>query len=191
MSLNYDAAQTAITTAIASASGLPAADVRWAYHAYQGVPRPAGRQFITMMFGPVLSTGLDGQFAVTDLTRPAGTEVELRTLAQCEFTLMLQAFGGTPDGNTSAGATLTKVQRKLALRSVRNILRAASISPFGPGAVRYIPSIEGSKFESRAALDVRCYVDASESEFIGFIASVTMTDQIARPYHTFTVDLED
>ena len=189
MSLDYDAMEAAFHDCAVAATGLPSAAVRWAYAAYQGVPRPVGQRFITMQLGPSVPVGIDGVDTDYDGTRAPGEEIEYKTVAPREFRWYLQCFGGTPNGNTSALATLQKLRERLPLTSVRAHLTGAGISPFAPGAIQYVPSIEGTKFESRATFECRCSVDASESEFCGFIAHVTLVDGIAVPTTIFTVDV--
>lgn len=188
MSLNYDTLEAALRTWVTTASGLDNAHVLWAYRAYQGGQRPAGEPHITLMLGPSVPVGIDGVWDSTDLTRAAGQEIKLATIAIRAVTLTLQCFGGTPAGAGSAVALLTKVREKLALPSIRTALNVAGISPFAPGAVQTVPQVQGSKLEPRAVLEVRCYVDASESEYVGFIEHVRMTNRIVTPPQTFTVN---
>lgn len=173
MSIDYATVQDAIRDAIVEGTGLDDDQVMWAYNAYQGGERPAGERFVTLQLGPSVSLGIDGYDATTDLTRPAGAEVELKSTTVQRFGIYISCFGGTVIGNTSAYATLERFRNRLGLPSVRDKFTLAGLSPFDGGNVRHIPHIEGTKFESRAVLEMRCYLDVSESEFTGFIAHVT------------------
>jgi hypothetical protein len=186
--MNHTTIQSALQTCVTAASQLPSAQVLWAWQAYQGGERPTGRQFITLQLGPYVPVGLDYVTDSTDLTRPAGSEIKFEAVMPREVNLYLQCFGGTPSGSGSAFATLTRLRDRLLLPSVRAALLAAGVSPFNPGTVRHLPFIEGTKLESRAALDINCYVNASESETAGFIDHVSITDKISTPNYTFTVD---
>lgn len=173
MSLDYAAMQAAIKSAVVAGSGLPARSVLWAYQAYQGQERPQNERFITMMIGPSISHGIDSFDVTTDLNRPLGQEVILTTSTVQEFGIMLQCFGGTPAGNGTALQALERFRNRLALPTVRGYFTDAGMSPFNSGTVQYVPAIEGTKFESRAVLDMRCYVEASETDYVGFIARVS------------------
>ena len=182
MTLDYDALQDAIVDAVATGTGLDSDQVVWAYDAYQGGERPVGERFVTLMLGPSVSLGIPGYTTDIDLTRALGSEVELKSTVVQRFRLYLQCFGGTPIGSTSAFATLERFRNRLGLPSVRDKFTDAGVSPFDPGSVQHIPFIEGTKFESRATLEVQCYIDASESEFCGFISRVIATGTFYRVY---------
>lgn len=189
MSLDYAAMQTALSAWVVAASGLDADDVLWAYSKYQGGPRPTLTPHITLRLGPSIIVGQDGLTTSVDLTRPAGTEIELKTTALRRLVVRLQAFGGTPDGGDSAFAMLCTVRDRLRLPSVRDPLGEAGFSPYDPGAVMDVSFIDSTRFESRAVCDVGFYVDASESDFIGFIEHVQITDEIEALALTGTVYL--
>lgn len=182
MSLDYDAAQEAIRDAVVEGTGLDDDQVIWAFDAYQGGERPAGERFVTLMLGPSTSLGVPGYTTDIDLTRALGTEVELKSTVVQRFRLYLQCFGGTVIGSASAMATLERFRNRLGLPSVRDLFSAGGISPFDSGSVSHIPHIEGTKFESRATLEVQCYIDASESDFCGFISRVLATGTFYRTY---------
>jgi hypothetical protein len=185
VSLDYDSLEAAIKACIVAATGLPTDAVRFAYAAYQGVPRPVGQPFVTMMLGPSSTVGIDGLTTTFDATRDLGEEIEISSNATREFRLYLQAFGGTPMGNRSALAILQKARERLVLPGVRSLMTDQGITPIGPGAVQYVPSIEGTKFESRATLEIRCYVRADEQEYAGYINRVCFTDRFYSPSGTF------
>ena len=189
MSLDYAAMQTALSAWVVAASGLDAEDVLWAYSKYQGGARPTSTPHISLRLGPSIIVGQDGLESLTDLTRPAGTEIELRTTALRRLVVRLQAFGGTPDGTDSALAMLSRVRDRLRLPSVRDPLSSAGFSPYDPGAIMDVSFIDSTRFESRAVCDVGFYVDASESDFIGFIEHVQVTDEIESLALTGTVYL--
>ena len=178
MSLDYYAIESAIAAAVVSGTGLDADQVLWAYEAYQGGERPAGERFVTLQLGPSMSIGIDGFDATTDLTRAVGSEVQLKATTLQQFTLYVSCFGGTPTGNTSAGATMERFRNRLGLPSVRGLLSAVGISPFDSGSVQNVPFIEGTKFESRSVLEMRCYIDVDETDFCGFISRVTGTGEL-------------
>jgi hypothetical protein len=173
VSIDYATVQEAIRDAVVAGTGLDDGQVMWAYNAYQGGERPAGERFVTLQLGPSISHGIDGYDATTDLGRLVGSEVELKSTTVQEFGVYISCFGGTVIGNTSAYSTLERFRNRLGLPSVRDKFTLAGLSPFDGGNVRNVPSIEGTKFESRAVLEMRCYLDVAESEFAGFIAHVT------------------
>lgn len=180
MSLDYDTMQEAMRDAVVAGTGLDDGQVVWAYNAYQGGERPAGERFVTLAVGPSVALGIPGYTTDIDLTRPAGTEVELKATVVQRFRLYVSCFGGSPIGSSSAYATLERLRNRIGLPSVRDLFTAAGVSPFDAGSVQHIPYIEGTKFESRATLEINCYVDASESEFVGFISRVIGTGTFYR-----------
>lgn len=178
VSLDYDTIQEAIRDAVVAGTGLDDDQVIWAYDAYQGGERPVGERFVSLQLGPSMSIGVDGYSTSTDLTRAIGTEVELKATTLQRFTVYISAWGGTPIGSASAPATLERFRNRLGLPSVRNLLLNAGISPFDSGTVSPVPFIDGTKFESRAVLEMRCYMDVSEEDYCGFIARVTATGTV-------------
>jgi hypothetical protein len=182
VSIDYDAAQEAIRDAVVAGTGLDDDQVMWAYNAYQGGERPVGERFVTLMLGPSTTLGVPGYTTDIDTSRPVGTEVELKSTVVQRFRIYIQCFGGTVIGSTSAMATLERFRNRLGLPSVRDLFTTAGISPFDSGGVTNIAHIEGTKFESRATLEVQCYIDASESDFCGFIDHVIATGTFYRVY---------
>ncbi len=134
------------------------------------------------MLGPSTTLGVPGYTTDIDTSRPVGTEVELKSTVVQRFRIYIQCFGGTVIGSTSAMATLERFRNRLGLPSVRDLFTTAGISPFDSGGVTNIAHIEGTKFESRATLEVQCYIDASESDFCGFIDHVIATGTFYRVY---------
>jgi hypothetical protein len=178
VSINYATIQEAIRTSVVAGTGLDDGQVVWAYNAYQGGERPAGERFVTLQLGPSTSIGIDGYSTEIDLGRPNGSEVELKATTIQKMGVYISCFGGTPIGNTSAYATLERFRNRLGLPGVRNLLLNAGLAPFDAGTVTNIPHIEGTKFESRAVLEMRCYLDVNESDYAGFIAHVHATGTV-------------
>ena len=172
MALDYDAMEAALKSAVVAGTGLPAANVVWAYQPFQAGARPSNERHITMLLGPSVPIGIDGYTTTYDESRALGEEIELATISQREFGVLFQCFGGPPAGNRSALATLQRFRDRLALPSVRGYLTDAGMSPFSPGVVNYVPGVDGTRFEGRATLETRLYIDASESDFVGFITRV-------------------
>lgn len=187
MSLNWASLETALKAWVAAASGLDASRVLMSYERYQGGARPVSGPHITIQFGPMVTRGIDGSYSTTNLGRAAGEEMVITSIATREMTVTLQCFGGATAGAGTALATLSRVRERLALPSVRDALSAVGLSPFGPGPVTYVPSIEGTKFEGRAVFEVRCLIDASEQEFCGYIASVDIEARYYGAVGTFFV----
>ena len=183
--MDYDALQAAMKACMVAATGLTADRVLFDYAAYQGGARPVDGPFLTMRIGPTIPVGaIDGLVTIIHDDGKPGEEVEIATQATREFTWTVQMFGGTPMGNGSPVARLSRARERLRLPSVRSLLSAVGVSPFGPGSVRFIPQIEGTKFEARAVMDVRCYGDFSTSEFCTYIETVRLTDEFVTPHTT-------
>ena len=178
MGLDFGAINTALKAWAVAGTGFAADRVLFDWEKYQGGARPTGGAHVTIQIGPGASHSIDGYTTDTDLSRGDGREIRLKTVAMRAFTVTLQAFGGIPAGNGSALSVLSRLREKSVLPSVRDILTAGGIAPFEFGTVRYIPSIQGTKFEGRSMLEVRCYLDCSEEEYTTFFRSVTVAGTV-------------
>ncbi len=166
--------EDAIWAWVQAATGLPEGSVVWADQNDAQRARP----FVTLRIGDHLQVGaVDAVQSYTDLTRPAGQEVELRVEALRDFAVTVQAFTSQTHGTPSARTLLQRVQTALGLPSVREALRAAELVPYDAGSVINLSALDVADFEGRASLGVRFYTADTASEYVGYMAQATITDQ--------------
>jgi hypothetical protein len=169
--VSYSSEEDALQAWVVRASGFAADKVIWDN---QSAPRPLD-DFITLKAGDQSTLGAFDQLTeLTDLSRPAGQEIELRIDGWREFTLTIQAYTHAVTGDTCAFEVLTRVQTWLGLPSIRELLGATNLGPsFERGTVQSVPALLGtSRFEARAVVQINFFRLSSASEFTGYVAEV-------------------
>lgn len=170
--LNWAAAEDAIRNWVKTGSGLTDPFV---YFANQQGKQPSGGPFIVIRLEGASPLGAyDGVEFLTDLTRAAGSEIELRTYAPREFVVTLTAFAGsvvTATGKETSKDLLNRVRNAIGRESVIASLNAASLACYDIGDVVNISGLLEMKFESRATLEARFYTSDSDSEFTGYVTT--------------------
>jgi hypothetical protein len=159
--------QTAMENALhAWVSAALAFDVIWAD---QNAPAPAipargGR------YGTIRLTGPFGQGAelasATNLSNPAGQEIEQTVSEQQEWSLSVQVYGA------NARAQLAGAKLKLQLPAALEALRAAGVAVVDVGDTQDVSALVGSQIETRALMDVRIRTVDSATERTGYIDRV-------------------
>lgn len=165
---DWNAIEDAVQAWVRAAGGLSEAQVIWADQSGVMPDRP----FVAVRLGDLAPVGMDATQTLVDLTRPAGTEVELRSRGTREMTVNVQAFTEPTMGGASARAILTAVQLGLNNPDTSGALNDAGLSAFDTGRVTNISALAGTDWEGRANLDVRFYVVLTSSAFVGFIDRV-------------------
>lgn len=161
---------------VSSASGLP---VVWAE---QTGARPPESAFATLRLGPLLQVGaVDSVVHNYDVSRDPGEEIELEVQSAREFSVGVQVFTATTVGDSGARAIAQRTQSALYLPSARAALAAVGVSPFDPGQVQILNRVVGTRFESRALFEVRCYVEMTLSEFTTWIEHCTPVSYLGPP----------
>lgn len=161
---------------MASASGLP---VVWAEQTGARPPVPA---FATLRLGPMLQVGaVDDVVHNYSALRAPGSEIELEVRSIREFTVSVQIFTATAVGDSGARAIAQRTQSALYLPSAREALAAVGLSPFDPGQLQVLNKVVGTRFESRALFEVRCYVEMTLSEFTTWIEHCTPISYLGPP----------
>lgn len=120
--------------------------------------------------------GARGEQITEDPEGEPGQEMILASRGSQEASLYLQAFTRATDPaqeQADAGSLLRCVQAQLRLTPTRDALYALGVSIFDFGVVQGVPGVYGSKFEGRATLDLRLYVNEGASWRTGYIASCT------------------
>ena len=180
---DWVAIENAISAWVRAASGYAAGQVIWAEQSPTGT-RPTG-SIITMRLGDIAEvTGLDELQENTNLSRPAGQEVELRAKGFKKFTIGLQAYGTSTTGNATGRSVLSACQTSLSLPSIRDALGAVNIAPMDYGTVQNVTAINHTLFESRAVCDFQFYVLDEYTELTGYIATVQTVSYLGDPLGT-------
>lgn len=169
------------------ASGFAEDKVVWSY---ENGNRPSGNVITLALVGGRTLGACDTIETRTDLTRPAGQEIEHRVRGEREHVLRIQAF--TPEsvnGPEAARGILCDVQTKLRLPAITDALDEVGLSVFDPGAVQYIPGIANTAFEGRAVVEARFYATDTASGYTGYIASTEGDGALAGGFDTLPVEI--
>lgn len=157
---------------VQSTSGLDPQRVRW--DDQQGNV-PEG-QFITLRIDGILNLGaVDEEQQIYDSgATVAGQEVTILENGTRSFTCTVQCYGtkGQTVGLQSPRAVLSAVKSKLFLPDVRELLAAASLSPYMPGPIRNVSVKSETIIEPRAILEVKFYCRETVQEQTGYIETI-------------------
>jgi hypothetical protein len=155
------------------ATDLPDESIRWAdQNGPRGIP-----PFVELRISGVNTIGIDSTQALTDMSRPAGQEVELRTWGTRQVTVSLQSFSRSVTGDESAMSMMSDIQAAANSTAVSELLGSAGITVFDLGSISNISGLLDTDFESRAALELRIYAEQSWSDFVGYIERVELVDR--------------
>jgi len=168
--IDFESIRNAIHACVERASGV---QVVWQT---QNAPAPES-PYMTLAFltGPLPVSDTPECREETDLTRPAGEEVQLKTTVACSFVLSCQAFVKGVDGanpNCDAMSLCTKAMLALALPSYTEVLHGANIAVVQTTGPRNLNALVGSEYESRAGFDVTFSSMMVLSEYAGYIEKV-------------------
>lgn len=177
--MSWTTLRDGIQAAVVAATQLPADKVVWKD---QDVGQPA-LPYAAVQVSASDNPGQDGIVPSTDLTRPAGKEVELKVVGLREITIAVEVYVSMKDDAGSAiigeGDALDVADRaatSLLLPSVRDLLTAVAVSPLEVGPVQYVPTLVSAGFRGRATFEVRANAPAQDvSDFVGYIASCSGT----------------
>lgn len=186
MSVTWADIENALRTAVVN--GTTEMDDEQIIWSDQGGPRPT-TNFITLSLGPLTTVGQPTITNTFDEDAAAGEEMETAVTILQAFTLRIQAFDFESTGDPTARGSLSRLQASLALPSQRAALASVGISIFDYGSVQPNAVAANGRFEARAILDVRCYLNESVSERNTYIESVEVTDTSTDA--TFVVQLEE
>ena len=171
---NWSTMEDALFDWVQLSSGLSADKIQWTHYSQ---PRLTG-QFITIMLSGPKQIGLDYVQTSTDLTQPAGEEIELKVIGNRNMLVTVTCFGGDPTTDSSI-AMASKVMLGPRLPSINTLLHAGGVTPHGTPSITNIPSIVGAKFESRAMVEHEFYFSDDVSERTGFISTVSGTGTVS------------
>lgn len=164
--------ELALHDAVARGTGLPAQQV---VIGYSNRGRPDGDGAV-ITIGDGIPVGMDRTAWLHNPDRTSTTDIEVATVGLREVSIGVQVFTIATTGNQSARALLGKLQSSLFMESIRDDLRERGFQVLDVGAVRNLTALAGADYEGRAILEFTGYVPATASEFLGYIASVEVTD---------------
>jgi hypothetical protein len=184
---NYTTIETAIYAWALARSGLASTNVLWAFQTTD-TQKPTG-QFVTLKLDTGSPIGSHPEHVHSyDAGADLGAEITLETLEVVRASLSVQVIGGGTNGDSSARAVASKLQRSLALDTAREAFLTAGFSILDRGTIQHLPEILDADFEARAVFDVQILLSDGVTETIGYIATVQVEDTLTED--TFSVTLE-
>jgi|SRR5579859_2887251 len=175
--MDWPTIEDAIQAWVKAGTGLDDAKVIWSRQEGEQPSQP----FVSMYRANLDTDGIDFVSSFTDLTRPAGQEVEQRVQGNRQFMLSVNAYTAQEAiGNGSAFALMSKLKTSAALPSQIANLGDAGLSIFDFSQIRDLSAIDNALWESRAQLDIHFYVAESVSEYSGYIDEVHTTGTITQ-----------
>lgn len=134
--------------------------------------------FITLRIGTLTPLGAaDELVEETDLDGPAGQEITQTIIGRRSLDVSIQCFGRTK--KHSAMKILSLVQLSLSKESVQSALDDAGVSVFDTGTVQNTTGLLETEYESRALLEIECYVTETDSDTTTFIESAEVTNEVS------------
>lgn len=183
--MSWSTIESAIHAWVVAGSGLAGERVVFSG---QNHPRPA-KPFVTIrldLSGPI---GVPWLAVSNTAGSPAGQEITRTSGSMKTLGVSMQAFSDSAAGAASPQAILGAVANAAGLASVRDALNTANVGVNSIGSVQRIDGvINSTRFEPRATMQVTCSVPAEVSETGTYIETVEVTNEIADPDETFTVD---
>ena len=143
----------------------------------QGGPRPGGAGYATLKVTEGQTLGQPAEVRRGDNPAPSGNggdEVEFDAILRGEVLAQVQVFTTATTGNSSARALLSAARAALELPSQRAAFRAAGLALIDRGTIQDVTALLETRFEGRAALQVRFHAVQKVSEFTGYIATVNV-----------------
>jgi hypothetical protein len=183
---NWDTYENGIRQWVIAATGISPTKV---IRAEQDGPRPVA-PFVEVRVGDALALGAaDGLEQYFDALADPGQEVTQVVRAQREVSVTLRAFTDAAVGGSSARALLARVQASLGFAEVRDVLHDAGITCFDRGSVQHLPGVLDTRWEGRATLTVRVYVEDTAILTTGYIDTVQLVDASVDPPVVYTETL--
>ena len=129
--------------------------------------------YLTLSLGPVRSvTPIDEVVSTTDLTQPAGQEVQQSVYGQRTFTVSVQAFTIQETGAGTAKELLASALLRAATPTQRALFNVAGIAFLYAEPLNALPRL-GPVGQGRAAVNLHFAVVDSIVNPTGYIASCT------------------
>jgi len=169
----------AIVQAMIRASGLDESHVLWAY---QNTNQPTD-DYIDLSISGSENPCQDAIVATTDLTRPAGEEIQLATQGFREVVLSVEVYTKTTvtsDEELDALAIAERIRSAIILPTLRDRALKFGVSFFDSfGAAQYLPKLISTGFRGFALLHIRMFIPAVAAvEYTGYINTVNGTVKV-------------
>jgi len=171
---------TALHGAFVAASGLAGDRVRWE-GGNVSRPDPDGDAtrdpYVTLSLSSSRSQGPPARsYSAADLGQPAGEEIEASVKELFVYTWRVTWYAGIGDEFADPAGDLERAIVRLALPTPSDTLTAAKISLLSSGGVSSLGGEVSATFEPRAFADLQIAAYHTESERVGYIATVELTE---------------
>jgi hypothetical protein len=170
VSLNWIAIENALQSWLSAGAGVT---VVWE-HANAAAPALPYASLLVTRVAPVAGDRAD---SATNLSNPAGQEVEETAVVPLELSVTARAYAVPTSGSGTARELVANALSALFFPSRREALRASGLVVAGVGDVVDETALVGSTWESRAAMDVRFRCVDTAVAKTGYIANVGLVDQ--------------
>lgn len=166
--IDFVAIETALRTWLGAATGAVV------IFADQDGPQPPLPYLTLGLPGLRREGGADELRDETELKAPAGQEVVLSTYGPRELTAHCQAFTAPTTGVGTARELLQQAQSALGRPDVLEQLAQVGLAVIDEGAVTVLNLVLETRFQGRAALDVRLRVTDGSASRTGYIETVSV-----------------
>lgn len=170
MALNWTTIESALQAWLSSATATP---VVWEH---ANAPDPA-TPFATLLVARVAPGAGERADSATNLSNPAGQEVEETAVVPLELSVTARAYAAPTSGAGTARELLVNALGALFFPSRREALRVAGLVVSFVGDVVDETAQVGSTWQSRAAMDVRFRCVDTAVARTGYIEKVGLVDQ--------------
>jgi hypothetical protein len=143
--------------------------------ANQGGAQPKMPYGTLKIGGPRPSSPTPEVLNSTNLTNPAGQEIEQTVIGHGEITVSCQIFAFPTTGHLTARQALERAKLRLYLPTTRAALRVAGLALVQAGDTQDLTALLETSWQSRAAMDVRFNVVDSMTEKTGYIDTANVT----------------
>lgn len=149
---------------------------------YQDGPRPSD-PFVHFAITRIDAIGAaDSLQNFTDV--PGDTVIEVVRGVR-EIAVLVQAHTASAVGPSAARALLAKAQVALRSSVVKETLHNAGMTCFDAGSIQVVPVVLDTRWEGRAALTCRFYVEEIASADVGYIETVEIKKDAPPPAETY------
>lgn len=176
--------EPAIRAWLIAATGI--ADTHVIYSRQNG-PRPAA-PFAEIDLGELVPLGaVDAVSHAYNSGGSAGAEIVHTTHGQRDVAVTVRVYTDSAVGDSSARTLLAAAQLALGQAGTRATFHAAGATVWDRGTVRPVPGVLDTRWEGRAELVLRLYVELQATETSTYVGTVRLTDAVSVPNSTFDV----
>jgi len=176
--------QAAVRDWLVASTGIPTERV---IMSNQNGPRPAV-PFAEVAFDELVPLGaVDAVDQSFDASGDPGAEVTITSHGVRDQGVRVRVYTDRAVGDSSARVLLARAQAVLALPGARAGFHAAGATVWDRGTVAPIPAVLDTRWEGRAELEIRLYVEVQATEQVGYIETLVLTDAVTVPESDFEV----